>query len=280
MNMSYAVARRSVLLSIFLAGVAAQAQATPHIVSTSSRYEGAAVRYYFEVENWTVTDRDRNPCVSTDSAVSRCVLYLSIRHPPSRYTAYYARWEIPIRRSSTGSGELLSDLQKLGVTMPITGSILVPQSYPSNELCFGFVWAHIGPNLGGAHNDWGSWCNRVVAPPLSCSITGNSTITHTPVSDREVNMSTASTVLNVQCSGPSSVTVTASRPDSRGVPLRGDGSLFSKITVNGADATSGVNVGLPDGRNGSLNIVSKLSSSGTVTPGPFSGSTVITVSPP
>lgn len=279
MNMSYAVVLRSVLL-LLSGGLAAQLQAVPSITSTSSRYEGSGVRYYFVVNNWTVDSRDPNPCVSTDRAVSTCNFYLVIRDSNSWGTWSYGRWEIPIRRTSYGSGELLSDLQKQGVTVPLSGSILVPAEYPSSQLCFRFNWSHTGPNLGGAVNDWGYYCNRVVAPPLSCSITGNSIITHTPVSDREINMSTASTVLKVQCSGPSSVTVTASRPDSRGVPLRDNGSLFSSITVNGEDATSGVNVRLPDGRNGSLNIRSRLSSIGTVKPGPFSGSTVITVSPP
>jgi hypothetical protein len=64
------------------------------------------------------------------------------------------------------------------------------------------------------------------------------------------------------------------------VRLRADNSLYSKITVNGEDATTGINVALTNGLARSLNIESTLVTRGTVAPGAFSGSTVITISPP
>jgi hypothetical protein len=76
------------------------------------------------------------------------------------------------------------------------------------------------------------------------------------------------------------VTVSASRTNSYGVRLRDDNSLYSKITVNGKDATAGINLPVSDGLASPLNVTSTLVTRGTVTPGAFSGSTVITISPP
>ncbi|MGE8398531.1 MAG: hypothetical protein ACN6NZ_01200 [Burkholderiales bacterium] len=49
--------------------------------------------------------------------------------------------------------------------------------------------------------------------------------------------------------------------------------------MNGKDATAGINVTVPNGQ-APLNIESTLATRGTVAPGAFSGSTVITVTPP
>ncbi|MNE82794.1 hypothetical protein D3C80_1795470 [compost metagenome] len=84
----------------------------------------------------------------------------------------------------------------------------------------------------------------------------------------------------MQCKGTTSVSVSASRTNTYGVRLRDDNSLYSKITVNGRDATAGINVPVNNNVVSPLNITSTLVSRGTVTPGAFSGSTVITVSPP
>lgn len=279
MHMAYAVLQRGVLLSTLWVGFTAQVEAIPKIMNPASLYERFGIRYYFLVHNWTVTERERNPCVSTDPQVNTCTIMLSIRDSTDGYTWLYDTWKVPIRRSSSGSGELLSDLQKQGFTIPLSGSILVPSDYPPSTLCLALSYAYSGPSVGGIFGRWGD-CNRVSAPPLHCDITGNFNIDHKKVFETELDGATASTQLNVMCSGPSSVTVTASRTDPKGVQLRSDGSLYSRITVNGKDATSGINVRLPDGQNGTLNIRSRLSSVGTVNPGPFSGSTVITVSPP
>ncbi|MGE8466654.1 MAG: hypothetical protein ACN6QE_11085, partial [Pseudomonas putida] len=89
----------------------------------------------------------------------------------------------------------------------------------------------------------------------------------------------ASTNLSLQCRGPANVTVSTSRTNTNGVRLRDDNSLYSRITVNGKDATAGINVAVSNGQ-AALNIESTLVTLGTVTPGAFSGSTVITISPP
>lgn len=105
-------------------------------------------------------------------------------------------------------------------------------------------------------------------------------IDHKTLEDNAFEGATASTQLGVQCHGPSSVTVSTARTDAYGVQLRNDGSLYSKITVNGKDATAGINVPITQGLTTPLTITSTLIKRGNVTPGQFSGSTVVTISPP
>ena len=133
--------------------------------------------------------------------------------------------------------------------------------------------------MGGGIGLFGP-CTPVTKPVLQCAIKGDTTIDHKTLPDNALDGATASTQLGLQCRGPASVTVSASRTNAFGVQLRSDDSLYSKVTVNGKDATAGINVPVAEGLSAPLDIVSTLSKRGTVTPGPFSGSTVITVSPP
>ncbi|PNG38721.1 hypothetical protein BK640_00750 [Pseudomonas protegens] len=105
-------------------------------------------------------------------------------------------------------------------------------------------------------------------------------IDHKSLMDNAVDGATASTQVYVQCRGPASMTVSTSRSDSYGVRLKSDGSLYSKITVNGKDATAGINVPITQDQFTPLTITSTLVKRGNVTPGQFSGSTVVTLSPP
>ncbi|MDD2058335.1 hypothetical protein N5D52_04905 [Pseudomonas sp. GD03860] len=123
-------------------------------------------------------------------------------------------------------------------------------------------------------------CTRVATHPLKCEIKGVPTINHKDLLDNALDGAKASTRLSLQCLGPASVTVSASRTNASGVQLRSDNSLYSTITVNGKDASAGINVAVSSGLSTWLDITSTLSTRGAVTPGPFSGSTVITVSPP
>jgi len=197
---------------------------------------------------------------------------------PGYQVGHYAIWSVPIRRELSTLGDLYSDLQAVGFRVPLSGSILVANQDASNNLCISFAYATTSGNLGAAFNLFGP-CTRVVAPTLQCDITGDTNINHKTLSDIEANGAKASTKLQLKCRGPASVTVSASRTDTNGVQLRDDKSLYSKITINGKDATAGINVTVPNGQ-APLNIESTLATRGTVAPGAFSGSTVITVTPP
>ncbi|WP_143501245.1 hypothetical protein [Pseudomonas sp. Irchel 3H3] len=269
---------RRALLTISLCFTATQAQALT-ITTTKSYYEPAGVRYYFEVSNWDANS-SWSPCTVDDSRVTACAIGLIANRPGLviNTAGTYFKWDVPARRNSN-MGELLSDLKTKGFQIPLTGSILVPKQYANNNLCITFTYAHTGPNLGAAVNPWGP-CSKVKAPALQCEIKGDITINHRSLYDNKVDGAMASTQLYLQCLGPTSVTVSTSRTDASGVQLRSDGSLYSKITVNGKDATTGINVQTTKDQATTLDVTSTLSSRGTVAPGEFSGFTVITVSPP
>ncbi|MEG0860393.1 MAG: hypothetical protein RSD81_03045 [Pseudomonas sp.] len=276
-----ASALRSSVASVLLSAAAVQAHAII-ITTTESRYEPGGTRHFFTVNDWMSGEAGRpNPCQSDDPRQTICRVALVANKRPGNYSGvgYYAEWEVAVRRGSSTMNDLQWDLYYRGLKLPLSGSILVPVKYASDEVCITFSYSKIGPDLGGGIGLFGP-CTRVATPVLQCDIKGDTTIDHKNLPDNALDGAKASIQLGLQCRGPASVTVSASRTNASGVRLRSDDSLYSKITVNGKDATAGINVAVADGLNTPLNITSTLSTRGTVTPGPFSGSTVITVSPP
>ncbi|MDD2047819.1 hypothetical protein [Pseudomonas putida] len=282
MKKPYPTVLRSALAAVLFGATALQAHAII-ITPTDSRYEPGGVRYNFVVSDWSSgTAGMPSPCVDLDYAKTTCNVSLYVfRSYGSIVVVGFSgtTWHVPIRRGSETMANLLWDLEGKGFRIPHSGSILVPNSSVKDGICISFGFAKVGPNLGGGVGPFGP-CTRVVEPMLQCAIKGDTTIDHKNLPDNALNGAQASTQLSLQCRGPASVTVSASRTNTYGVRLRDDDSLYSKITVNGKDATAGINVAVADGLNTPLDITSTLSTRGTVTPGPFSGSTVITVSPP
>lgn len=269
---------RSTLLSV-LCSAATQAQAIT-ITPTESRYEAGGVRYYFVVTDWSYTDYSKSRCQNDDPIFTVCYIYIGANASSTsiNWAGNVYSWTVPVRRGNSTMGDLLRDLNREGFQIPFKGSILVPKEAAGNNRCIGLSSSMVGPNIGGGINPFGL-CAPVIKPALQCEISGDTTIDHKSLADDAVNGKKASTQLNVKCTGATSVTVSASRTDSFGVKLNNDGSLYSNVTVNGREATYGTWVGLTEG-NTQIDITSTLSTRGKVTPGPFSGSTVITVSPP
>ncbi|MFZ0153906.1 hypothetical protein [Pseudomonas sp.] len=278
----YATALRSALASVLLCGAVMQVQAIT-ITTTESHYEPGGVRYYFDVTGWTMEDGGKNPCATDDMRFYNCLVGLAANQGTVYYTPagyYHAQWMIPVSRGGDSTmGTLLWALSGKGLKIPLRGSILVPTQAARNDLCITFYYGKNGPNIGGGIGLFGP-CTRVATPALQCEIKGNATINHKNLPDNALDGVKASTQLNVVCRGPASVTVSTSETNSYGVRLRDDDSLYSKITVNGKDATAGIDVPVTDGLATPLNITSTLSTRSTVTPGKFSGFTVVTVSPP
>ncbi|MCL9657638.1 hypothetical protein [Pseudomonas protegens] len=278
MKKAYMTVLQGALAAMLLCGAAFQAYAIT-ITTTKSEYVPGGMRYYFEVTSWG-SELISSPCSTNESIYTVCIIRLSARITSSynRTVGDYAVWEVPVRRSSY-MGDLLRDLESKGFRIPLSGSIFVDSEYTHSDLCIGFLAVKTGPTIGGALNPFGP-CHRVAAPSLQCDITGYAVIDHKSLMDNAVDGATASTRVYVQCRGPASMTVSTSRSDSYGVRLKSDGSLYSKITVNGKDATVGINVPITQGLATPLTITSTLVKRGKVTPGQFSGSTVVTISPP
>lgn len=281
MKKPYATALRNTLVALMLGGAAVQAHAIT-ITTTRSQYEPGGVRYHFVVSDWSSGTNDPNTCVSTDLRHTICRVSLGAYERPGESSAvgwFDQYWDISIYRESSSMGGLLFDMGSRGFRVPLTASIFVPTSKASNENCITFGYSTIGQAIGGFVVPFGP-CTRVAVPILQCEIKGNPVINHKNLPDNALEGATASTQLNVLCRGPASVSVSASRTNTFGVRLRDDNSLYSKITINGKDATEGINLPVSESLATPINITSTLATRGTVTPGAFSGYTVITVSPP
>ncbi|WP_207815341.1 hypothetical protein [Pseudomonas sp. 50_B] len=278
MKKAYMTVLQGALTAMLLWSMSAQSNNIT-ITTTKSEYVSGGARYYFDVTSWD-NPYASSPCSTKDPAYTVCVVRLSarIRSTFNSSAAHYATWEVPVRRDSN-MGELLRDLQNQGFRIPLSGSIFVPSKYAPSDLCIGFTTVKIGPAIGGGLNPLG-YCYPVALPTLQCNVTGYAVIDHKILMDDAVDGATASTQIQMQCRGPASVTVSTSRTDSYGVRLKSDGSLYSKITVNGKDATAGINVPITQDLATPLTITSTLVKRGNVTPGQFSGSTVVTISPP
>jgi hypothetical protein len=278
MNNSFVSALGTIAASLLLVGAAPLAQAYS-ITTTNSKYESGGVRYYFEVRNWTTGDTGYSPCVSSDLQLTTCHIFLGLRLPGSMLSVGKDyEWRFPIRRGSSNLGQLLSDLQGQGFSIPFSGSILVPSESASNDLCVGFGSARTGVNIAGGISYFGP-CISVATATVDCKITGNTTIDHKSLADNALDGAKASTQLYLHCQGVTTVTVSTSRSNYNGVMLRKDGSLYSTLTINGKDAFTGIDVQVSGGQFSPLSITSTLKSNGTVAPGGFSASSVITVSP-
>ncbi|MCK3863858.1 hypothetical protein [Pseudomonas sp. B329] len=271
MRKFYRITLRSTLLAVLSCAAMAQAQAY-NIVSTGSQYESQGVRYFFEVTNWSPTDPSPSPCETANPEKKICRVALS-GIDFGVMASSFQQWDLPAY-PKTNLGTLLVDLQSKG--FQAKNSILVDRN---RRVCISFLAAVTSG--GGVQMAPFGPCTPVMAPALQCDIQGDTTIDHKSLPDNALDGAKASLLLNVQCKGgPASLIVSASRSNSNGVQLRSDGSLYSKITVNNEDATQGINVQVSDGTTAMLNITSTLSTHGTVEPGSFSGSTVVTVSPP
>lgn len=264
------------LLSLFMIFTSANAVS---LVSNGSRNEPGGVRYYFTVTDWLSGDGFG---FCTDLNARLCDLFIVavgegdelLRH------AVFSEYRWTGMNSRLTLAELYKEMNSRGFYVPFRGSILVPESYKKpDDFCisFGAQYQFVG-NKGPEYRI--GPCARVAKPPLECSVSGNTTINHGAINDNAVNGNEATTQLQLRCTGSSSLIVTASKENRSGVKLRADGSLYSKLTINGRPAADGVSVPIMEGVSKTISLKSTLYSSGAVEPGNFSGSTVMTITSP
>ncbi|MHC2144083.1 MrpH family fimbial adhesin [Pseudomonas sp. 210_17 TE3656] len=239
-----------------------------------SQYEPGGARYFFTVNSW----EGGGHRVCTDMTASSCGIYLvGAQGPGDPYAMVLStyNWEVKPKTSMTDIRN-----QMKGFSIPFQGSLFVPKdSRVSDNFCISFAHGYRWPGVGGAIGPVGP-CAKVTKPALQCEIKGNTTIDHNNVSDAAIDGNEASVTLQLTCTGTSSVIASASKENTSGVKLRADGSLYSKLTIDGKAPANGVPVKVEEGLPTPIFIKSTLSSNGTVEPGPFSGSTVLTISPP
>jgi hypothetical protein len=235
-----------------------------------SQYEPGGARYYFTVTSWV----GGGHYVCNDMSASSCVLYLvgaQGRGDPYALVFSTYKWEV---RPSTSMTDIRNQMR--GFSIPFRGSLFVPKDgRVSDNFCISFASGYRWTGMGGGVGPVGP-CAKVTKPALQCEIKGNTTINHGNVSDAAIDSNSAAITIQWACTGMSSVIAKL----SSAVNLRADRSLYSKLRIEGKNAEGGVEVFMEEGVPRPITITSTLFSNGIVEPGPFSGSTVLTISPP
>lgn len=245
------------------------------IVSTKSQHESGGVRYYFTVSDWRA-----NETICTNMVMVSCsITIVGARGPGNVFNWVNSTYHYGSLTPSSPSN-ILSQMKAKGFSIPLYGSLLVPKGTSvSNEFCISFAFAEVTGTIGGGYNLYGP-CARTAKPTLQCDIGGNSIINHGAVNEMAIDGNGAGTTLRLSCTGVSSVIVSASKGSASGIKLRTDGSLYSKLTIDGKSAADGVSIKVEEGLSTPVLVKSTLFSKGTVEPGEFSGSTVLTISLP
>lgn len=261
--------------SIFLLFLMVDTAFAISIVSTKSVYEPAGTRYYFTVSNW-----GPNEYICSTVSRSKCTVLIVGAPAPGEHSSWIDtpyRYEI---QPSSSPELVLYRLREKGFSIPLHGSFVVPRwTYVPSTFCISLAYSEVSNTIGGAYNLYGP-CARVVKPALKCDVGGNKTIVHDNVSERAIDGNEAVTNLQLSCTGASSVIIYASRESDSRVNLRADGSLYSKLTIEGKPAAQGASIKVQEGVSTPVLVKSTLFSKGTVEPGEFSGSIVLRISPP
>lgn len=263
------------VLVVFFWGFVAQVRAAPELVVTSSEVQPDGYKkYFYTVTGWYSTDKGYTSCgawnqIPTDLCFTTLFLYYK-----DGSNEILQQWLLPGGKENLTLGDVVRLHNANGLFyMPFSRSVLdkVKNSDPTCMLIeVGVSWSAPLPITN---------CAPVAPAPVRCDIGGKNTIDHKTLSDNALDGAQASTQLDIKCAGNASVVVKATRTNSWGVMLRNNGSLYTEVKINGKDATNGINMAITSNLSAPLIITSTLKTRGVVAPGPFSGSTVVTVMP-
>lgn len=246
------------------------------ITSTKSQYEPGGIRFYFTVTSW----KDGGGKFCDDMSAVSCTLQIyGVQSPGnnSYMTPADGYWEIKPQQTMEW---VFTAMQRSGFSIPHKGSVLVRKGTPlSDTYCISFATGYRWAGIGGAVSPSGP-CAKVTMPALQCDITGNTTIKHREIFSDAIDGNEAETQLQLTCTGATSVTATTGADDALGVKLRAGEGLYSKLTIDGKKTSSGVLIKVDNGLPTRISLKSTLVTKGIVKPGEFSGSTVLTISPP
>jgi len=260
------------VLGVFLT-LAALPAAAVSIVSNSALVESTGTRYFFRVSDWTIRDPAASWCngVTNGCWIAIIANINGTRLRPTKENSWV------VAQPARTMGDLLKAMMERGFRIPYDGSLLVPReaTTTTSEICITFA-------VSFANTAWlpVGTCTPVTPPILQCDITGNTNLEHGNLADNAVNGAQATTQLSLQCTGITQVSVRAGQENPLGVRLRDDNSLYSRISINDKAAAEGVLVSVAANQITRIQVKSTLVTSGQVEPGPFSGSTVLTVTLP
>lgn len=263
-------------LIVVLLGFSTQAHALINIAVTSVQSDGGAGGTPFDLNvSFVITSWSTSDATAINCGRWQCTLSYRVVFDDGTSTGFGLGLVLPGSTTGLTLGRFLQSYQRLnGFVIPSSHSTRMISAELLRNPCFAIV--NSDTLFGGIIV---SNCVPLTSAAVRCDISGNTTIDHKTLLDSALNGAQASTKLNVKCNASASVSVRATRTNSYGVSLRNDDSLYSVVTVNNRDSTNGIDMSVTGNLDSPLNITSTLVTRGAVAPGPFSGSTVITVTP-
>ncbi|WP_146120998.1 hypothetical protein [Achromobacter sp. MYb9] len=244
------------------------------ITSTKSEYVPEGIMFYFTVSDW---DSGGDKLCDDMSAVYCSIQLYGAQAPGESAWMIGSNHYWRVKPSRTMAGVLA---QMAGFSIPFHGTLLVRKNQRiSDSFCITFAAGYAWSGVGGAISPIGP-CAKVTMPALQCDIQGNTTINHREIFSDAIDGNEAETQLQLTCTGATSVTATTDADDALGVRLRAGEGLYSNLTIDGKKTSSGVLIKVDNGLPTRISLKSTLVTKGIVKPGEFSGSTVLTISPP
>ena len=202
------------------------------ITPTETRYEPAGNRYYFTITDWSTSDTSPSFCINPLNPESEngCTLHAGlVREPGSPY--FIGSQQFATLPKSNTMGQALQDLMKLGFSIPLRVSVLVPRTRDTPPgACLTLIAFY--PGLAGIPG-----FGPCVAPVAltQCDLIGNDKIEYSSanLNPDTVEGAKASTWIDIKCTGPATVRIKAGYPDSSGIPL-GRG-VKATLDIDGQD---------------------------------------------
>lgn len=262
------------------------AQGAIYSYINSSKVVGPDAIYDWTVQYWDTPDSTPNPCFdpSTERGMEgqNCTVFIGHVHDNLKQAGNLV----------SDGGEFLDGVQKyknmgevgaafkLKYPLPRSGTqkhtlgsggvLTIPE-------CVGIFYKTIAKGTSAALGSPmvpGSLCGIVPPPVGQCEFSAAAiNLPHGSVQVRDLEGHRARQTAYIRCTQAMSVKVYVTGVAGSGlIDLRGNGSLKSRLTVNGQDGSTGVQMTIPVNVLTPVEFVSTLTTVGTVEGGPFSGS--------
>jgi len=271
-------------LALLLLGTIGQANAYYSLgLANSARYPNGMIEFYSIIPYWDKNDPRPFPCGPKPwgNPQMDCIMSLQfysaggVKKIPTEVGSFM---QFPRESGFKTYGEVGVDLTTGG---PIGTTNRFRSSYPSNLWEPGMC-AQIAVN---GQTVEGYNCIKIPPPGAAVceTVTPVMNLSHNIVYSDNIDGNTASQIFSLKCvdGNPVDIQVRAYAVQSLRdeVPLRPDGSLISKLRINGHDAQTGVRINNAIGIH-TLEISSTLRSVGKPDAGPFSGNAIAVVEYP
>jgi hypothetical protein len=243
--------------------------------------------YDFTIGGWDEDDEMMNPCYG----LTGCTLFIGHRHDAagmsgSQTIRSWGSGEHAFLLSAKTMGELGREMKTV-FSLPFTSSARHNANSVATEECVGLFYAagsDLGTNNGEINSSAfsghpllpGSICGTAPTPSGTCDFEQNDiALEHGTLTRSELEGHGASADVDISCTSAKTIQLYIYSADR--VELRDDGSLFSEVYLNDRPLGGSEGLTLEVQDHIAVNVKSILRTRGVVTPGAFSGSTVMLI---